>query len=1165
MKVCWPFFNLFITSWIRFAILTTNSFYYNFLENSYRILTNNGEIMIKIFLVLISFMLLSTPLPAQSETDYTPSTNVVPPSLEHYFFTRYGNLDISGNDGAFAHRIPVYKMSSGDINLDINLTYYSDGVKVNDIAGLVGMNWNLNAGGMVTRVVRGLPDEEDYTMFRPLKADMYYALNGSYSDEEYVSEHLDTYKKLYSANGLANTPTTIDMQQDLFNFNFNGYSGTFYLDKGKVHIAEHNGIKASYVMKYDAQQKRCLEFTFVTPDGVQYIFGGEEAFVESSRITNPCRKSYEKIPHSTWHIKRAIDTKGNIVDFKYIERSKSYPMDYYEYYSITGAANNLPGSVQSSYEQRCTVYFQAYDAKYLEEITFGSGKITFSYEGRSDYSTGYRLSSLQVVDTTGEVVMPVNFLYAYSGLQSGTGSAFKNRLFLLGVHLGNEQYSFAYNNMDGLPDRLSYQQDVYGYANANTQGTLTNFSLDGGNPATEFTSRFGERQANRSVDPVKSLYGLLTKITYPTQGYTEISYENNMTTGKENRRTSQGDLLVAEKHSCAPANALPSIRKYEFISNGEPLEFKSSMSVTRCPGVYVDDHHDVYSIKIRSITENKQIFTGSGRYDRFLKTAEEGDMADGIRIFSKIQTVENHRYEVELEVGTLFNNVYASLEIRHNFMTASVDVDVNYSGARVKRIRDYNGSSMENEKVYYYTDLPNRNGKKTSIRYDFVQSYKKCIPTVVEPADWGSISFTSFGCQTVCFGTTNYHDVFNQTDKRIKYRYVSKERNGSFVEEEFNVAEIIDDSQMLLPNPISTRNRSNNIWGQNVLLNTKYFVQKNNEQVLLREITNEYSPVHYERFDNYNTEPGIVPVMTEPLLHTSARYEGGADGCISLYCNVQGKVAINHYFNYVYNTKLTKRISVDYFENGEHARTETAYHYQGENHLQLTKSVTMDSKGEVLTTDYQYAPDLIGVEQTLLMQELSHANRIAEPVIVKRSNGTRVVHEVHHMYADFHGIIQKAATHEKNGDHIAPDTDVDRKITYDHYDTRGNLIQYRLSNDIPICILWGYGGQYPIASIENATYDEVLAILGQTTINNLKLSNVPEATITNAMNALRGGSSISKAQITSYTYKPLVGMTSKTDPRGVTEYYEYDGFQRLQEVLDFDKNVLQDYRYHYRP
>lgn len=55
----------------------------------------------------------------------------------------------------------------------------------------------------------------------------------------------------------------------------------------------------------------------------------------------------------------------------------------------------------------------------------------------------------------------------------------------------------------------------------------------------------------------------------------------------------------------------------------------------------------------------------------------------------------------------------------------------------------------------------------------------------------------------------------------------------------------------------------------------------------------------------------------------------------------------------------------------------------------------------------------------------------------------------------------------------------------------------------------------------------------------------------------------SDAQMTTYTYKPLIGMTSSTDPNGKTTYYEYDTFGRLSLVKDNDGKIIKKYDYHY--
>ena len=56
----------------------------------------------------------------------------------------------------------------------------------------------------------------------------------------------------------------------------------------------------------------------------------------------------------------------------------------------------------------------------------------------------------------------------------------------------------------------------------------------------------------------------------------------------------------------------------------------------------------------------------------------------------------------------------------------------------------------------------------------------------------------------------------------------------------------------------------------------------------------------------------------------------------------------------------------------------------------------------------------------------------------------------------------------------------------------------------------------------------------------------------------------STAQMTTYTYSPLIGMTSQADVGNRVTYYEYDGFQRLKRIRDQDYNILKTYEYQYQ-
>lgn len=71
------------------------------------------------------------------------------------------NVTVDYSTGIFHYKVPLYTLKSGDFELPITLDYTGKGVKMDDRPGLLGYNWTLNTGGVVTRTVRGgIPDEK---------------------------------------------------------------------------------------------------------------------------------------------------------------------------------------------------------------------------------------------------------------------------------------------------------------------------------------------------------------------------------------------------------------------------------------------------------------------------------------------------------------------------------------------------------------------------------------------------------------------------------------------------------------------------------------------------------------------------------------------------------------------------------------------------------------------------------------------------------------------------------------------------------------------------------------------------------------------------------------------------------------------------------------------
>lgn len=134
------------------------------------------------------------------------------------------------------------------------------------------------------------------------------------------------------------------------------------------------------------------------------------------------------------------------------------------------------------------------------------------------------------------------------------------------------------------------------------------------------------------------------------------------------------------------------------------------------------------------------------------------------------------------------------------------------------------------------------------------------------------------------------------------------------------------------------------------------------------------------------------------------------------------------------------------------------------------------------------------------------------------------------------------------------------------YTSNGNPLETVAKNGLHTVYLWSYGDRYLIGEIKNATLSDVetavSSVLGMS-VNDLSKVSAPDIT---KLKSLRNHSALSDTQVSVFTYKPLVGVTSVTDPSGKTIYYDYDPLGRLKESYYYEGNTkcsLQEYEYHY--
>ena len=166
-------------------------------------------------------------------------------------FVKYQRIPVSYFNGLPSINIPLYTAQIKDLELPLSLNYYASGVKVNQYPTYVGLGWNLNAGGCITRVINGRADEtinqdqKDITGIGMSGGDLdpgYYYSSCYLDQDNWASEQ----RLIDYIN--AETFVTYDWEPDEFIVNAYGINGSFYFyrDRDKkmhVRIKSCNGEK----------------------------------------------------------------------------------------------------------------------------------------------------------------------------------------------------------------------------------------------------------------------------------------------------------------------------------------------------------------------------------------------------------------------------------------------------------------------------------------------------------------------------------------------------------------------------------------------------------------------------------------------------------------------------------------------------------------------------------------------------------------------------------------------------------------------------------------------------------------------------------------------------------------------------------------------------------
>ena len=164
-------------------------------------------------------------LSAQTESTYergaTYLENTLPPSPEPASVVKYADVPFTHSAGLAEYDVPFYTLQGNELSIPIGLHYASGGIKLDEIAGVAGLGWTLEAGGCITRTVVYMPDE-----FVPIAGSFHHEMpSDTLLDKLEAME--DTNMTLNYLKGLLGN--RIDSSLDRYSYNVCGLSGSFVI------------------------------------------------------------------------------------------------------------------------------------------------------------------------------------------------------------------------------------------------------------------------------------------------------------------------------------------------------------------------------------------------------------------------------------------------------------------------------------------------------------------------------------------------------------------------------------------------------------------------------------------------------------------------------------------------------------------------------------------------------------------------------------------------------------------------------------------------------------------------------------------------------------------------------------------------------------------------
>lgn len=437
-----------------------------------------------VFLSLFSPSVLGQRGGGGSSSEQDPlEVKIFPPSPNTASLGKYGEVPVGLYTGIPQISIPLTTVQSGSLSMPISLSYHAGGIRVEEIASWVGLGWSLNAGGVITRQVRGIPDELDMDRRQRNVDDIIN--NGFFLDPSSIGTTppfellriYGFYEEVY--NGV------LDSQSDLYMFNIGGVSGSFYFDENnEVVFEEHKDTNI------EVERLNNLGWIITDASGNKYYLGtskdkSRNAIESTSTSTNGGEPKYAVTDWYLLEIEDVTQQHRIKLNYKHVTNESFHRAG--EVFTATPTISSWDlascdeGSAGARYKksfsrvQTFGVSLASIETKHQQVIFDDS----FPREDLNSAITGNgtpinALSKILVKNINGELLREFEFGYSYfeSQLVPGYNDIFlsdnqrKKRLRLDWVQEKNgiiqiPPHRFEYNPTP-LPERFSCQVDLWG-------------------------------------------------------------------------------------------------------------------------------------------------------------------------------------------------------------------------------------------------------------------------------------------------------------------------------------------------------------------------------------------------------------------------------------------------------------------------------------------------------------------------------------------------------------------------------------------------------------------------------------------------------------------------------------------------------------------------------